>query len=157
MDYQTQLPAQQCAPIGAQLQQAAQRSTQHRRVLLAVVFIENNLHLDPSLAEVAAAVSLSLRGFSDLFKDVTGLPPARYIKLLKMETARRHLSCGFPSISEVMEKVGIKDASHFSRDFKKFYGMCPLQYRDRYPRDLNNRKLVGEYLPSTQDIYRQLP
>lgn len=116
---------------------------QHQRVLLATCFVQNNLHRDLSLDEVAAAVHLSLPRFSDLFKALTGLPPARYIKLLKMETARQLLATGFPSTAEVMDKVGIKDHSHFCHDFKQLYGVTPAQYRDYFPREAGNARAVG--------------
>lgn len=127
--------AERCLRIHAQLHLVTQRSTQHQRVLLATCFIHNNLQRDLALGEVAAAVHLSLSRFNGLFKKVTGLPPAHYIKLLRMETARRLLTTGFPSTTEVMDKVGIKDHSHFAHDFKQLYGVTPAQYRDHFPRD----------------------
>ena len=36
------------------------------------------------------------------------------------------------NISEIAEKVGIIDDSHFSRDFKKYYNMPPAKYRQYF-------------------------
>lgn len=130
--------AARCLRIHAQLHLVTQRATQHQRVLMATCFIQDNLHRDLALGEVAAAVHLSLSRFNGLFKKVTGLPPAHYIKLLRMETARQLLATGFPSTTEVMDKVGIKDHSHFFHDFKRLYGVTPAQYRDHFPRDGGN-------------------
>ena len=31
-----------------------------------------------------------------------------------------------------MAAVGINDKSHFAKDFKKAYGLSPIQYRQKY-------------------------
>ena len=136
--------AERCLHTHAQLHLATQPSTQHQRVLLAACFVQNNLHCELSLDEIAATVQLSRSRFNGFFKKVTDLPPARYIKLLKMETARQLLATGFPSTTEVMDKVGIKDHSHFCRNFKRLYGVTPARYRDHFPRDVGNPGPLGQ-------------
>lgn len=143
MNFSLPKTAERCTRINAQLHLASQHSTEDQRVLLAIFFVQRYLHRNPSLNEIAATVQLSRPRFNGLFKKVTGLSPARYIKLLKMETARQLLTTGFPSITEVMDKVGIKDYSHFCHDFKRLYGITPAQYRDHFPRDSGNKRSVG--------------
>jgi len=37
-------------------------------------------------------------------------------------------------VSEVMERVGFNDSTHFSRTFKKYMGLSPSEFRDSaYP------------------------
>ncbi len=35
-------------------------------------------------------------------------------------------------ITQVCFSLGFTNTSHFSRSFKKFYGISPRQYKDRY-------------------------
>ena len=81
MNFPTQATLSRCTQLAAQLQQATQRSAEHQRLILAVHFVQDHLDCDLSLTEVTAVVRLSVRGFSDLFKDVTDMSPGDYIKL----------------------------------------------------------------------------
>lgn len=83
---------------------------------------------------LAAAVNLSPSRFTHLFSSEVGLSPARYLHALRMERARLLLERTFLSVKEVMTQVGIADASHFSRDFKRYHGMPPREVR-RVPVD----------------------
>lgn len=143
MNFPIQETLSRCTQIAAQLQQATQLSAQYGCLIMAVAYVHNHLHLNPSLDEVADAVNLPIRKFSVLFRRATGVPPARYIKWLQMETARQLLANGLPT-SEVMARVGIKDPSHFSRDFLQYYGLRPAQYRAYCQHHLNNRDFAGE-------------
>src|ERR671938_118276 len=82
----------------------------------------------------AALVNLSPSRLHQLFKDETGLPPAKYLRRLRMEQARALLESSYLSVKEVMRQVGVTDESHFVRDFKKTYGAPPARYRARFLR-----------------------
>jgi AraC-like DNA-binding protein len=49
-----------------------------------------------------------------------------------MQQAKDLLEATFLSVKEIMNIVGIRDDSHFVRDFKKTYGATPTQHRRRY-------------------------
>jgi AraC-like DNA-binding protein len=92
------------------------------------------MHGDPSrtfsLGEMAQSVNLSPPYFCYLFKSVTGVPPARYLKSLRMEHAALLLTTTFLSVKEIVKRVGCTDESHFVRDFKRLYGVTPSAYRN---------------------------
>src|SRR5690242_10328892 len=83
-----------------------------------------------SLAQMAESVNLSPPYFCYLFKSVTGVPPARYLKTLRMEQAATLLTTTFLSVKEIVRRVGCTDESHFVRDFKRIYGVTPSEYRN---------------------------
>jgi len=89
---------------------------------------------DPSrnftLAEMAASVNLTPPYLCYLFKSVTGTPPAKYLKTLRMQQAATLLTTTFLSVKEIVRRVGCTDDSHFVRDFKRIYGMTPSAYRN---------------------------
>lgn len=46
-----------------------------------------------------------------------------------MERAKHLLETSFLSVKEITHNVGLKDESHFVRDFKAVYGVPPTRYR----------------------------
>lgn len=102
------------------------------RVLKVIALMRGSLHRGWSAAELAGCVNLSPSRLHQLFKDETGTPPARYLRLLRMERARELLESSHLSVKQVMARVGVADESHFVRDFKKTCGLSPAQYRRRF-------------------------
>jgi AraC-like DNA-binding protein/uncharacterized protein YjbJ (UPF0337 family) len=86
---------------------------------------------DVTVAQLAASVNLSSSRFTSLFKSHVGLPPARYLRTLRLERARRLLEQTSLPVKEVMAHVGIRDPSHFTRDFRREYGFVPTEVRRR--------------------------
>jgi AraC family transcriptional regulator of arabinose operon len=77
----------------------------------------------------AAAVNLSPSRFSHLFRAETGLSPLRYVRNQRMERARVLLERTFLNVKEVMARVGCNDPSHFARDFRRYHGRPPREWR----------------------------
>ena len=88
---------------------------------------------DPSrnftLGKMAESVNLSAPYFCYLFKTITGVPPAKYLRSLRMQQAAILLTTTFLSVKEIVRRVGLADESHFVRDFKRIYGVTPSEYR----------------------------
>ena len=82
-----------------------------------------------SLAEFAQSVNLSVWRLCHIFKSDVGMPPIRYLRLLRMERAKNLLESSFLSVKEIAYQVGLNDESHFVRDFKSTYGYSPAHYR----------------------------
>ena len=90
---------------------------------------------DVPLEELAQAVNLSPSRLRHLFKESTGFSPTQYLKVHRMQKAQELLESTFLSVKEVMLRVGLKDKSHFTRAFKKLYGLSPVKYRSQYLRE----------------------
>lgn len=102
------------------------------RVRSAIALAEECLQRGWTPARLAEAVNLSPSRLHQLFKRETGMPPARYLRLLRMQSARALLETTHLSVKQVMARVGVTDESHFVRDFKKTYGHTPARYRERF-------------------------
>ena len=100
----------------------------------AIALAEESLHKGWSPAKLAALVNLSPSRLHQLFKEETGLPPARYLRRLRMRRARELLETTHLSVKQVMAAIGLTDESHFVRDFKKSCGLTPARYRQRFQR-----------------------
>lgn len=90
-----------------------------------------------SLTEFAQSVNLSVWRLCHIFKSDVGMPPIKYLRLLRMERAKGLLESSFLSVKEIAFQVGLNDESHFVRDFKSTYGYSPAIYRSQYKRNSN--------------------
>ena len=64
------------------------------------------------------------------FGEITGMTPIKYLNMIRMKNAKTLIALYDSPISEVALKCGILDNSRFSRLFKSFFGMSPIQYRE---------------------------
>ena len=85
-----------------------------------------------SLGEFAQSVNLSVWRLCHIFKSDVGMPPIRYLRLMRMERAKDLLESSFLSVKEIAFQVGLNDESHFVRDFKATYGFSPAIYRSNF-------------------------
>ena len=85
-----------------------------------------------SLGEFAQSVNLSIWRLCHIFKSDVGMPPIKYLRLLRMERAKGLLESSFLSVKEIAYQVGLTDESHFVRDFKSTYGYSPAIYRAQF-------------------------
>src|SRR5215217_5935917 len=104
------------------------------RVRQVIALAEESLRKGWSPAQLAALVNLSPSRLHQLFKEETGLPPARYLRRLRMRRAKELLETTNLSVKQVMAAVGVSDESHFVRDFKESCGLTPAKYRERFRR-----------------------
>ena len=113
---------------------------------------------DPSrtftLGKMAESVNLSAPYFCYLFKSITGVTPAKYLKILRMRHAATLLTTTFLSVKEIVRRVGLADDSHFVRDFKRLYGRTPSEYRHSafLSADSNTHESARENWPMNHKI-----
>jgi len=88
---------------------------------------------------MARSVNLSTSRFYYLFTADIKMPPARYLRLLRMQAAKELLETTFLSIKEIVAVVGFNDESHFVRNFKKLYGVTPTEHRAQVRTSSNHR------------------
>ena len=90
---------------------------------------EANIGRDISVAQMAGRLFLSTAHFARGWKRAFGVPPAAYLRRLKLERARTLLENSDQSVAHIARAVGFKSAAHFSRAFRAYYGAAPLQFR----------------------------
>lgn len=105
-----------------------------RRIRAVIEQLHANLSSRTSVAQLARSVNMSRWHFCHLFKAEMSQSPSHFIKTLRMREAQRMLTETFLSVKEIRAKLGNIDRSHFSREFRKFCGMTPTEFRKR----LNN-------------------
>lgn len=84
----------------------------------------------PSLELLARQLNMSVSSLSHRFKKAVGLTPAQYALQFRLEYALIQLSdFDGPDIETISELCGFSNRYHFSKQFKKRYGMAPGQMR----------------------------
>jgi YesN/AraC family two-component response regulator len=84
-----------------------------------------------SLEQLANLVHMSRTYISILFKKEVGENFSDYLQRVRLMQSCILLDGTRLSIQEIGERTGFFDTSHFSRVFKEWYGMSPLEYRKR--------------------------
>ena len=94
-----------------------------------IAWCEANVEREISVAQMAGRLFLSPAHFARGWKREFGVPPAAYLRRLKLERARALLENSNQSVGHIARAAGFKSAAHFSRSFRNCYGVSPLQFR----------------------------
>lgn len=93
-------------------------------------YLNENYENKISLDQIAHNMYLSPVYISKIFKEETGESPINYLIKIRLEKARDILmTSDSGSIKNIANSVGYDDVYHFSKLFKKYYGISPLYYK----------------------------
>jgi YesN/AraC family two-component response regulator len=85
-----------------------------------------------SLPALAHEIGMSKYRLSHRFREVMGVSLRAYVTQVRLERAKRLLSAGTPSVTEVAHMVGFGDLPRFDKLFKQYTGFTPSAYRTRH-------------------------
>lgn len=94
-------------------------------------YVEDYLHTDISLSDLAAVVDLTRFHFARAFAITFGEPPHRYVSRRRIDYAKQLLRETDLGMSEIASKVGLKNNTMLARHMRKFAGVTPLSLRRR--------------------------
>lgn len=121
---------EQCEPVERTVGYAFESVNKTYVVEQVLNYFEDHYNEKISLELIAENMYLSPFYISKIFKSETGSTPIRHLIDIRLERARELLeSNSKASIQEVAASVGYDDAYHFSKLFKKRYGITPSQAR----------------------------
>ena len=111
----------------------AVESTNKKYIVEQIInYFEDHYAEKISLDRIAASMFLSTFYISKIFKSETGTTPIRYLINIRLEKAKELLENGWNgSIQEIAQTVGYDDAYHFSKLFKKHFGISPSQAKQK--------------------------
>ncbi|MGF6700203.1 AraC-like DNA-binding protein [Paraburkholderia sp. MM5496-R1] len=107
---------------------AARVATDDTRVALMQERLTGDLVEPVTLAEVAKAAGLSPFHAARLFTQSTGLPPHAWRNQVRLQRALAPLRAGVP-VTDVAAASGFTDQSHFTRHFRRMFGVPPGQWQ----------------------------
>nr|WP_325205395.1 AraC family transcriptional regulator [uncultured Oscillibacter sp.] len=95
----------------------------------AINYMERNYQRELSVEELADVCKLNRSYFSKLFKDSMGCPPQEFLIRLRLAHAADLMKGTRKSIGDIAARCGYPNQLHFSRAFKKRYGISPREWR----------------------------
>ncbi len=101
----------------------------HRQILGFAQSIAEKPQLFRSVAEMAQSLYISQEYFTRLFSELIGKSPMVALIESRLQKAKQYLTGSDLTIKQIAEEIGYRDAFFFSRQFKKNFGITPLQFR----------------------------
>lgn len=106
------------------------RHTIRRTIRQACEYIDENLNKKMTISLLAGKFFISENYLCLLFRQETGRTINDYITQQRMLKAKDLLASTPMYINEVAKEVGYLDATYFSRQFKKQFGVTPYDYKE---------------------------
>lgn len=107
---------------------AARLGTRNEKLIKAVAFLEARIEEEFDLDACATHLGVSRRQIERLFNRYLGVTPVRYMNDLRLQHGRALLAETDMSVTEVAIACGYASSSHFSKSFRKKYGVSPYRF-----------------------------
>jgi len=104
-------------------------ASRRRSVEGAIAAMHERLGEPLSLGALARAAASSPYHFDRIFRQVTGVPPFRFLAALRLDEARRLLLTTRYSATAICFEVGYNSVGSFTRQFSEAVGMPPHRLR----------------------------
>jgi AraC-like DNA-binding protein len=116
---------------GARLRHTAVLGGHSHRIAQAVERLREDFDRPLRIEDVARELGMSVSGFHHHFKAVTAMSPLQFQKQMRLQEARRLMLGEGLDAAGAGHRVGYGDASHFTREYKRFFGAPPARDVER--------------------------
>lgn len=116
--------AQGYVPVSTARQPAAYRLTHAFKVLLT-----ERIRQQHRVTDYASQLSISPNHLNKVVKETTGKSPTRWIDEAFVLEAKVLLSQTVSPVATIADQLGFNDPSYFSRLFRRYEGISPLDFR----------------------------
>lgn len=99
-------------------------------------FIEKNFSEKITVGQLASMLAIGRRNLERRFRKATANTVVEYMQRVKIEAAKQSFETSRDNVNEVMYKVGYTDTKAFRTTFRKITGLSPVQYRNKYNREM---------------------
>ena len=100
--------------------------------------MEQHIAKPLTLLDLAQRLDISVCQLERMFQAEVGAPPVAYARQMRMRMAAWLLTGSEKTLADVADSCGFSDASHLSREFKKYFGVRPAAYRGTQTTDRNH-------------------
>lgn len=101
------------------------------RLAYAVKYVQENIHRNLTIRELADKACMSEPNFFRCFKQQYGITPVEYINQQRIQLSMRLLNNTAYSISDICFACGYNNLNYFLKVFKKATGDTPASYRKK--------------------------
>ena len=98
-------------------------------IVYAMEFMKKNLSQKITIDAIAQELSISPATFQRYFTDIMKMPPMEYLTKLRIKQSKKLLRTTDKAVVFIAYECGFYDSPHFFRQFKKYEGMTPTEYR----------------------------
>ncbi len=113
------------SPMGKMLRQLAIADSHASRIAKAIQQLKAEYQSPLSVSDLASTAGMSLSSFHQHFKSVTGTTPLQYLKDIRLIAAKAMLLNRSHAVSQVSYAIGYESPTHFSRDYRRKFGLPP--------------------------------
>lgn len=103
-------------------------------ILKAQNIMEQNYSKTLTIENLEKNFMISSRQFKRRFKAATGYNPIGYLQHLRINAAKNMLEEKSKNIEEISYRIGYENSSNFRKVFKKYTGISPREYREKFSR-----------------------
>jgi len=115
-----------------QYNQIASYSHPHEAAIEKVIdYMNTHLSENLPIKTLAKIAGLSERRFRQIFKEITGMQPKKYLDKLRIRMAEELLINTPFSIGDISLRLGYSSQFHFCKAFKKTHGVPPSHFRGK--------------------------
>jgi AraC-like DNA-binding protein len=103
-------------------------SEMNRQIEHAIRWLTLQYSQPISIHQMSQSLGYHRTHFSKMFKQQTGLSPINFLHKIRMERAKLFLLESL-TVEQVASSVGFSDSLYFSKQFHKWSGQSPTEYR----------------------------
>jgi AraC-like DNA-binding protein len=97
------------------------------KIANALKMIHDNYKENHDMETLSRTCGMSVSSFHTHFKKITTFTPLQYIKKIRLTKAKELLTKHDYKVVDVANELGYDNPSHFSRDFKSYFGYSPKE------------------------------
>lgn len=112
----------------AKRQEEGEKSV-HRRIQSVLEYVQREYAGELGSGDLAKFVNMSETHFRRLFVQIVDLSPMDYVNMVRIQKACELMRKSDDSMEQVAAKVGYQTITTFNRNFKKFMGTSPYQWK----------------------------
>jgi AraC family L-rhamnose operon regulatory protein RhaS len=98
----------------------------------AIQYLHTNYRSKIKTEDLTKLFNTNKTSLNQLFRAHTGMSTISYLNSIRMQIASSIMRNTLLPTFEIMQRIGFKDDAHFIRNFKKFSGYTPAEYRKQF-------------------------
>jgi len=92
-------------------------------------YIDTHYAEELELCALSAIAKMQKSSFLHLFRETFGVPPMRYLNMVRLENAKLMLQTTDAPVTQIAFDVGFNSPAYFSEMFRRMEGLTPSEYR----------------------------